>query len=218
MPASTKNTAIRKRQKIQDSNKTMFLWVAGMSALVGLALVVSWFLFQQISFRTAVISEKNKTLSTLQQNNDIAGELISNVRKYEANAALNSSKTDADDKTLQVILDALPSEPNPLALGASLQEKLAAGVSGIAIDSLSVAPIVAGETEANQMPFRMVVKADAADKLKALLFRFEHSIRTISIDAVSLERSTTDYTMTVDGHAYYEPAVSLELTKKTVKP
>lgn len=217
--ATRKNIALRKRQKIQDSNKTMFAWIAGMSALVGLSLVVSWFLFQQLTFRTEVIGAKNDTLSTLKENNSIADELISNVRKYEANAALNSSKTDADDRTLQVILDALPSDANSLALGASLQEKLAAGISGLTIESLKVDSAAAEKgSSATKIPFKMTVKADNADNLKDLLFRFERSIRTISIDNLTLERSSSEYTMTIDGHAYYEPAASLNLTEKTVKP
>lgn len=218
MPATKKNAAIRKRQKIQDSNKMMFLWIAGMSAIVGLALVISWFLFQQIAFQTKLIGEKNATLSVLQHNNEIAEELISNVRKYEASADLAAAKTDADDKTLQVILDALPVDNNPLALGASLQEKLVAGISGLSVESLSVGTASDGDNAATEIPFRITVKADSADKLKSLLFSFDRSIRTISIDNLTLDRSASDYTMTVDGHAYYEPVEPLELTEKTVKP
>lgn len=217
--ATKKNAALRKRQKIQDSNKAMFLWVAGMSAVVGLALVISWFLFQQITFHTKVISEKNETLATLRHNNDIAQELISNVRKYEANEALNVSKTDADDKTLQVILDALPVDANSLALGASLQEKLAAGVDGLTIESLSIDPVAETESgAATEIPFSMRVKANSAEKLKILLSRFERSIRTINIDRINLDRSAEGYTMDIEAHAYYEPVAPLELTEKTVKP
>lgn len=232
--ASAKVTAIRKRQKIQDSNKAMFFWVAGMSVVVGFCLVVSWFLWQQVVFKNKVIDAKNDTVKTLRANNEAIPTLRDNIRVLETNRALNSAKAKNDDKALQVILDALPSEANSLALGASLQESLADGISGLNIETLSVTPSqeemsegavsedVALEDESlvggSSINFRMVATSSNVNSLRDLLQRFERSIRVIDISNLSLDRSENSYTLTIDGHAYYEPAKVIEMRKEVVKP
>jgi len=54
------DAAIRKRTQIAKANRTMFLWVAVISALVGFALVGSLFLIQKAVFNEKVLTEKNK--------------------------------------------------------------------------------------------------------------------------------------------------------------
>ena len=68
------DTALRKRTQISKANRTMFLWIAGASALVGFAVVTSIFLGQQLLFNEKVLLEKNKTVSTLNANNKIVEE------------------------------------------------------------------------------------------------------------------------------------------------
>ena len=74
------------------------------------------------------------------------------------------------------------------------------------------------ETVDNQINFRMTVTSPNNDALKALLERFEKSIRVIDIDELKLERSQSNFSMTIDGHAYYQPAKTIELREKVVKP
>lgn len=233
MPESDKKQgAVRKRQQIKESSKSMFLWVAGMSVVVGFALVISWFLWQQIAFKTKVVDEKNDTVATLRQNTEAAEELRDNIRVLETNTALNDAKADDDDKALQVILDALPSDANSLALGASLQQVLSNGVSGLSVETLTVTPAFSeqeertdstasstttGETE-GEIKFRMVVNSKNINAHRELLERFQRSIRVIDIDNLRLERNQDSYTMTLDAHAYFLPAKQIELTDKVVKP
>lgn len=221
-----KQGAVRKRQQIKESSKSMFLWVAGMSVVVGFALVISWFLWQQIAFQTKVVGEKNKTVDTLKQNIDAAKELRDNMRVLETNTALNDAKANREDKALQVILDALPSDANSLALGASLQQVLSRGVSGLRVESITVTPAASEKqtqsksrsksANKNTLSFRMVVSSSNINAHRQLLERFERSIRVIDIDSLRFERSSDAYTMTIDAHAYYEPAVQVELTEKAV--
>ena len=51
MPSGEQDVAIRKRQQIDSSKKTMFIFVASAAFLAGIALVVSIFLIQQIVFQ-----------------------------------------------------------------------------------------------------------------------------------------------------------------------
>ena len=208
---------MKKRQIIANSNKTMFVWITAMSALVGVCAVLSVFLVQQIAFKTTVANKLDGTVSTLKDNNKNAQALIENVRVLETNAALNSIKAHPEDKALQVILDALPADDNALALGSSLQQNLLQ-LPGLTVEALSVQPQSADETSSSTtIPFTMTVSAADASTLKDMLSRLERSIRVIDIDTLSLERTEQKYTMTIGAHAYYEPAVTLQLNDETVK-
>ena len=55
-----KEVALRKRQQIDSSKRTMFIVVAVVALVSGIALVVSFFLVQQILFHGKVISAKQK--------------------------------------------------------------------------------------------------------------------------------------------------------------
>lgn len=219
--------AVRKRQQISDSSKQMFIWVAGMSAVVGAALVVSWFVWQQIASKNQVIDAKNETVRILKANNEAAPQLRDNIKLLEANPDLAAAKANDDQKALQVILDALPAEPNSLAFGASLEQKLASGIDGLGITSLSVTSIgdsaatdtveataSSGEVAAEKIDFTMTVESQGADALYELLSRFERSIRVINIDELRIERSSNNYSMRITGHGFYQYGRTIELTDK----
>ena len=53
--------ALRKRTQIAKANRTMFIWIAVASALIGTAAVVSIFFFQQLVYNEKVLAEKLNT-------------------------------------------------------------------------------------------------------------------------------------------------------------
>lgn len=219
-----------KRQKIQESSRTMFAWIAGMAAIVGFCGVVAWFIFQQAAFKISVVDEKNRTVKTLKENNAAVPDLKDNIRVLETNTALNSAKANDEQNALQVVLDALPADANALALGGSLQEHLVNNVPKLTLETLTVQPTSNSLTRSersnrsrnkattNEISFRLTVSSPDANAIKTMLDRFERSIRVIDIESLSLERSEREYTMTIDAHAYYEPAKMIELQEKVVKP
>ena len=223
---ASRQTAVGKRQKIAQSNRVMFFWIAGMSAVVGICLVVGYFLLQQLIFHTKVANEADKTVSTINKNIKTADSLRENVRLREVDSGLNAVKTDSDARALQVILDALPADANDLALGASLQKKLIGEVGGVAIESLSVG---GDETSADSMstssategvntqPFTVTLTSGDVNALKEVMTRLERSIRTIDVDNFSLDKSENGYRLTLKGHAYYKVGEKVELTEKAVK-
>ena len=224
------DTALRKRTQISNANRTMFIWIAASSALVGFAIVVAIFLGQKLIFNEKVLIEKNKTVSTLTQNNKVIDALQSEVRVLDTNEDLAKAKANESDKAIQVILDALPSDANSLAFGASLQNKLLAGINGLTIQSLQVDPVVGIESLSegavqsgsaaagdNEITFRFVVTGDQAALLQALT-NLERSIRTIDITSLQIENQGSGQTMTVLGRAFYEPAKTVTLYDKVVKP
>lgn len=225
------DTALRKRTQITQANRIMFIWIAAASALVSFALVASIFLAQKLLFNEKVLSEKNRTVSTLNANNKLVSDLQTQVRVLDTNTDLATSKAKDSDQTVQVILDALPSDANSLALGASLQNKLLAGVPGLTIQSLQVDPVAGVESLTSgsvqsgaskavsdtQITFRFSVTGNQ-DALKGALTNLERSIRTIDITNLQIENQGTSQVMTIQGRAFYEPTRNVTLYDKVVRP
>lgn len=234
MASANKDVAIRKRQQIAGANKMMFMWVAAISVIVGFSAVGALFLSQKMLFNEKVLSEKQKTANTLVKNNKVIDDLKAKVRVLNTNQALMDSRAKTDDQPLQVVLDALPSDANSTALGSSLQEKLIPG-AGITIESFTMDTVQGVETEEtssvqnasstaptgqNQINFRFSASAstDNPTPLKELLQRLERSIRAIDITSLTIETQGPKIVLAVEGRAFYEPAKTVELKDKTVKP
>ncbi|HMH70384.1 MAG TPA: hypothetical protein VK502_03210, partial [Candidatus Saccharimonadales bacterium] len=87
---AVQDIAIRKRQQIANANRMMFIWVAAVSAIVGIAIVASLFLLQKAWFNEKVLAEKAQTASTLTDNNKVINNLKDEVRVLNTNEALKS--------------------------------------------------------------------------------------------------------------------------------
>jgi len=234
--AASQQTAIRKRQQIANASRLMFLWVAAVSVVVGIAIVASLFLVQKALFNEKVLAEKSKTASILVDNNKVVADLKNEVRVLNTNEALKSSMRPGEDQPIQVVLDALPFDANSSALGSSLQEKFL-NDPALSIEALNVDPVAGVESVANsnvqdasataaasatqsQITFRFSVSTSVnnAGVLKTLLQKLERSIRAIDITTMTVETQGARLVMTVNGHAFYQPARTVELKDKTVKP
>lgn len=229
MAAKEQNSAaVRKRAQIAKANRTMFIWIAVSAAVIGIAGVVVYQLAQTLVYNEKVLAEKANTASILEKNVAAAPELETQVRILDTNEALASAKANEDDQVLQVILDALPSEANSLALGASLQNRLLTGIDGLTLETLQIDPVIGVEslnsgvvdasgavTSANAITFRFSVTG-AEPALKAVLVNLEKSIRQIDIQSIRIEGQAEGQLMSVVATAYFEPAVVLELTEKAV--
>jgi len=229
------DAALRKRQQIAKANRMMFVWVAGASVIIGVAAVASLFLVQKLIFNERVLFEKQRTVGILSDNNKKVDDLKNNIRVLNTNQALLDSRAQAEDKPLQVILDALPADANSSALGSSLQEVLLKS-ENITIESLTVDPVAGIEsssedtsgssasdssaTSENAIGFSFSVSAPAGDanSLRQLLLRLERSIRAIDITTVSVETQGPKIILTATAQAYYEPAVTPTLKDKVVRP
>lgn len=160
------DTALRKRTQITKANRMMFIWIALASALVGFAAVTSYFLVQKMIFNETVLSEKGHTIATLKENNAVVGELQTQVRVLDTDANLMKIKARDSDQAIQVILDALPSDANSLALGASLQNKLLAGIPGLTVETIQVDPVAGIESlTSDVVESGSVVATDTANEI-----------------------------------------------------
>lgn len=225
-----KDAALRKRQQIDSSRRTMFIAVAAAAFVAGMALVVSFFLVKQIAFHTRIISKKNEALSTIKSNITTIEKLKDNIRVLDTNQALNSVKINEDNSALQSILDALPAEANADALGSSMQTKFAGQVDGLVLESLAIDRLggtssssggssgsSSSEGVSSSIGFTMGVTG-SADALKSLLARFEKSIRVIGIDSIEIEAGSDKLSMTIRGKAYYEMARVIEQEMEVERP
>ena len=227
--------AIRKRTQIANANRTMFITIAIVSVTVGFAGVGLYFMGQRLVFNEKILAEKRTTVANLTHNNASVDELQDEIRALDSNEALMSARVKSEDNALQVILDALPSDSNSLALGASLQSRLLAEVPGLRLESLQVnsetgegsssADVIAtseasGESSdapGNSISFQFVVVGNS-DSLRAVMERLERSLRTIDIVSLTIESRGTEQSLTVQARAYYEPAKTLTLKDKAVQP
>lgn len=237
---ATNDTALRKRQQIDKSRKTMFITVAIVAFVVGTAAVVSFFLIKQILFQGRVIAMKEQTLRTIKKNIETMSDLEENIRVLETNDALKAARSREEGEALQVILDALPAEANGDALGASLQLKFVGGVSGLEIETLAIntdgseggdastgssnsSDVVQSDTTVEKpsepsIGFSMTVTG-SPEAMKELLARFEKSIRVITLSSVEVQASNDgSVRMNLIGEAYYKPTHVVEIEKKVVKP
>jgi len=232
---ASQEMALRKRQQIANANRTMFMWVAIVSALVGIAIVGSVFLFQQAMFNEKVLKLKSTTASTLRSNNKAIPELENQVREMNTNQALTDAMAPNQTQPIRVVLDALPSDANSPAFGSSLQSKFLDDPA-LKIESLNVDPVAGVESQTDssvvnasssdtknsehEITFRFSVSTDInnVSALKALLQKLERSIRAIDLTSLKIETQGARIVLSVEGRAFYEPAKTVELKEKTVKP
>lgn len=223
---SNNTTALRKRTQITKTNRNMLIVVVVASIVVGVSIVASVFLVQRIMHEQKVISAKAETESILVKNNKTIPELESKIKTLNSNQALIDSKAKPSDDALQVILDALPSEANSLAVGGSLEKKIISGIDGMTLDSLKVNPVigielisdtgeVATAESAGKISFIYSVKG-SIDSLQALFEKLEKSIRVFDTDSVRIENQKSQLVLTVEGHTYYEPAVKIKITEEPI--
>lgn len=223
-----KEVALRKRQQIDSSKRIMFSVVAVVGFVVGVSLVVSYFLIMQIVYQGKILTIKSDTINTIESNIKTVDDLKDNLRVLETNEALQLVKSNEDSSALQVILDALPSEPNADALGSSLQDKIVGSVSGLKLTNLTIsdptalpnAPsqaVGAGVSLTPSIEFSMTASG-SADSLRALLARMEKSIRVFDVTALEVSSSSGGLEMKISGKAYYDPTYVVELETITFRP
>lgn len=230
---AAKGVVLRKRSQIAKANRTMFLWVAGSSVILGFAVVTMIYLAKMMMFNEKVLKEKDKTISILRKNNDNIPKLQSQIRVLDTNETLSALKSNPDDNAIQVILDALPSEANSLALGASIQNKILGSVNNITQNALQVDQVMGIESLMNfnsvenaspsssaasegEITFRFSISGQRSD-LKKVLENMEKSIRAFDITTLKIESQGDQQGISVQAKSYYESERVVELTEKTVR-
>ena len=133
-----KEVAFLKRNAINKANQTMFLVVAGAALIAGASVVGMIYLFRIYSFNIKVLTEQDKSISTITQNIENINDLKERLGSLETNENLNKEnlKSNADDGGLRVIADALPDSENASGLGSALQKKIF--TDGVTLDAFNI--------------------------------------------------------------------------------
>ena len=133
-----KEVAFLKRNAINKANQTMFLVVAGAALIAGASVVGMIYLFRIYSFNIKVLTEQDKSISTITQNIENINDLKERLGSLETNESLNKEnlKSNADDGGLRVIADALPDSENASGLGSALQKKIFS--DGVTLDAFNI--------------------------------------------------------------------------------
>jgi len=222
-------TGMKKRQQIASANKKIFIWVIIASVAVSLCGVTIQFLFKQAAFNQKVISAKADTQSTLSNNITNASQLKTNVDALLADSNLAKVKANPSDTTLKVVLDALPTEDDKSALGASLQQVILprSGVTASDITTISDGLVTLGDetteanTESSSTPqptsFNFTASGDY-DRIKGMLTDLERTIRPMNIQTISFQSSDGNIRTVIAGNSYYQAERSVQLGKRTLKP
>jgi len=133
-----KEVAFLKRNAINKANQTMFLAVAGAALIAGASVVGMIYLFRIYSFNIKVLTEQDKSISTITQNIENINDLKERLGSLETNESLNEKnlKSNADDGGLRVIADALPDSENASGLGSALQKRIFS--DGVTLDAFNI--------------------------------------------------------------------------------
>ena len=133
-----KEVAFLKRNAINKANQTMFLVVAGAALIAGASVVGMIYLLRIYSFNIKVLTEQDKSISTITQNIENINDLKERLGSLETNENLNKEnlKSNADDGGLRVIADALPDSENASGLGSALQKKIFS--DGVTLDAFNI--------------------------------------------------------------------------------
>lgn len=226
-------TGVKKREQIAGTRKQVFIWVALASAVVVVCLVVGLNIVQRINYQGKVNGELSKADQALKSSVNSIDGLIDNVDALRANEQLNLKNLKSDDSTVfQVVIDALPTEDDSVALSSSIQARILAG-TGVTIDQLSIESTgsttsassssddESTSSSSSAMPtaqpitFRLSVVGNY-DSVTKFLQSIENTIRPIKIDTLEIEGSDDRLTATITATTYYSPNVDYTVGSKEV--
>lgn len=216
---------VRKQSLINQTKKTVFIWVIGASSVVGAAVVVMILLVQGLIYNERVLAEKSASNKAIEKSITQAKELRGSIGTLNQNAELRMVRSSEKAQALQSVLDALPADANRLAMGASLQEKLLKDVDGVTIESVNltdegVSSSSEGEEstepEAYEQTFTITLSGSAED-LRVALERLERSIRAVNVTTLTGTTANERLTLQVSGSMSYLPPLTIEQTQKKVK-
>jgi hypothetical protein len=220
---------LTKRVAISKANAQMVA-VVGIAAFIAVfCLIASKAVFSNIRYQAKVLDKKQQANHQLDTNLKAFTDLQSSYQKFDSNSVniLEGSSNgggDNDGRNSKLILDALPSSYDFPALTSSLEKILTDKLH------LKVTELKGTDDQVNQqtnlsspspkaveMPFSFTVENASYDSASQLVNTLQHSIRPIVIDEINLSGASSDMTVSVKAHTYYQPAKSVSITKKVVK-
>lgn len=237
---STKNIpsgGLKKRQQLDNTNRTMFIWVACASVVVACAIVAIIFIMKQIIFNEQILGKQSEADSNLSKNIESAKELDRTVKELKANRNIAYVQgVVRNDNNLDKIFYSLPYDNDEIAVGSSLQANL---LNDVNIDSLSVGgddatSVTSQETSAADLSDGAIaqpeIPADAQsipvtfkvigteERLNKMFGKFSHSIRPLRIKTVEIKSEGGGMiSANIQADMYYQFAKQFEVKQEVIK-
>lgn len=213
LPASFKFS--NKHVQIDRTYAKIVIAVAAACSAVIFCLVVSNALIKQISYQNKAIGLKNKSADQLKKNVNNVTPL---VNSYEAFDSATESVLGTPANNTKIVLDALPSKYDFPALATSLEYIISQ--SGMVPKTISGTDneLGAEQNNANPEPIEIPFTIEGAgsyEQAKALLKKFERSIRPFSVGELTFSGSDNNMTVAIAAKTYYQPEKKLEF-KQTI--
>ena len=215
-------TGLKKRQQIQQANRTVFVWVAIAAAVVSAALVMTQFMVKQFIYNNKVYAAQVESNDTLVKNAAEYDSLKAEITKLVADPQLTKLRVDPADNPLQVIIDAMPTTDDRIGLAASLQQIIltqsGAKIDGIGfVDQSSglAAPSGSVPTGVNLVTVSFTASG-SYDTIKSLLDRVHRSIRPINVTSLKLTGSNSLMKAEIQAVTYYATPKTTDLKKEKI--
>lgn len=225
MDKSNGLTGVRKRQKISAANKAVFTWVVIASIVLGISGVVAQFMLRQLFFNNKILTVLNTTNSNIKKSITTYDGLKTEVTKLVADTNLNALKKGENSTALQVVIDALPTEENRVALATSMQNEVL-GPSGVTINAFAVidASTAAAASASAQttsgvqsFSFNFTITGSYAQVQQAIR-NIERSIRPIAIQSLDIQGTDTDMKVNIVAITYYQPPTTVSVKEEKLSP
>lgn len=216
-----------KQLQIDRDNAAMLIAVGVAAFLVVFSLFASKALLTQRSYQARVISKKKIALKQLKTDIDQVDKLRVSYQEFadqQQNILGGNAKGsgDHDGENPRVILDALPSKYDFPALTTSINKILTLNsftpktISGND-DEVAQASSQPAETPVPvEIPFSVSVDAPANDT-KKLLQVFEHSVRPMQLQNLTIKGGGTSVSVDLVYKTYYQPSKKFDIKTEKVK-
>ena len=217
-----------KRVAIDKAYAQTVIFVAVASFVAVFSLVAAKAVWSQTRYQARVTKAKEQANTQLKKNIQNFESLSSSYKDFDSASTnvLGGSRDgsgDQDGSNSKIVLDALPSKYDFPALASSLEKILSSS-------SVKISSITGTDDQVNQqsnsssptpqpisMPFSFTVSNADYNSVNQLIKTLEKSIRPIQVDSINLSGGTSNMTLTVNAHTYFQPAKNLTITKKVVK-
>lgn len=216
-----------KRNLIDKANTTIVAATAGACFIVVFSIVASSTLIGQLSYQQRVIGADKTALRQLKEDITAADTLGQSYQAFTSTSqnAIGGDPNGTgpqDGNNAKIVLDALPSKYDFPALASSLEKILTTqsvtiqSIGGTD-DALNAANQGSSSSPQPQaMPFELTVSGNY-DSMQKVVVAFEHSIRPIQIQTITLNGSADKLTMNITAQTFFQPAKNLNIRTEVVK-
>ncbi|HSX31590.1 MAG TPA: type 4a pilus biogenesis protein PilO [Candidatus Saccharimonadales bacterium] len=216
-----------KRMLIDKANARIVAYVSIAAFVLVFSLVATKTLISQAAYQNRVIGKKKAAVAQLKTDYTATAQLKTAYQAFTTTPenVLGGNPDGSgpqDGNNAKIVLDALPSGYDFPGLTTSLESLL--GSQGVTIDSIAGTDDEVAQS-ANQasvnpqavpIPFSLSVDGDYTG-VQNVVNAFEHSIRPIQIQTLTINGNKQKLTLNITAQTYYQPAKSLNINKVVVR-